>query len=67
MAIYYISVWQAAPNQSQLVWEANVLAPSIEEGDRIGRSRFAIEHPELDVQDFTVIATGDNVEKSITV
>lgn len=67
MAIFYVSVWQGEPNQGAPVWEANILASNVEEGYRIGKNRFGMENPELNVEDYTVVATGDSVEKSISV
>lgn len=67
MAIFYISVWQGKPNEGTLVWQANVLALTVEEGYRIGKTRFGTENPELNIEDYTIVATGDSVEKSISV
>ncbi|HCU84479.1 hypothetical protein [Methylophilus sp. UBA6697] len=67
MAIFYLSVWQGVPQQSDLIWEANVLAQNIEDGYRIGKTRFAVEHPDKDLKRYTMVATGDSVEKSISV
>jgi hypothetical protein len=67
MAIFYVSVWQGEPHQGTPVWEANVLASDIEDGYRIGKTRFGVENPELNIEDYTMIATGDSVEKSISV
>jgi len=67
MAIFYISVWQGLPEQSDLIWEANVLAQNIEDGYRIGKTRFAVEHPGKDLKTYTMVASGDSVEKSISV
>jgi hypothetical protein len=67
MAIFNITVWQAKPNEGSPVWQANVLAPDVEEGYRIGKTRFGIENPELKLEDYTIVADGDSVEKSIGV
>lgn len=67
MAIFYISVWQGEPNQGTPVWEANVLADDIEDGYRIGKTRFGVENPDLNIENYTMLATGDSVEKSISV
>lgn len=67
MAIFYVSVWQGQPNEGTPLWEANVLAQDMEEGYRIGKTRFSVENPELNIEDYTVVATGDSVEKSISV
>jgi hypothetical protein len=67
MAIFYVSVWQDEPNEGTPVWQAEVLADDIEDGYRIGKTRFGVENPELNLEDYTMIATGDSVEKSISV
>lgn len=67
MAIFNISVWKGKPNEGSPVWQANVLAPNVEEGYRIGKTRFGIENPALNIEDYTVVADGDSVEKSISV
>lgn len=67
MAIFYISVWQGEPNQGNPLWGANVLAQDIEDGYRIGKTRFSAENPDLDIEDYIVVASGDSVEKSIGV
>lgn len=67
MAIFNITVWQGEPNQGKPIWQANVLASDAEEGYRIGKTRFGIENPELDLEDYTIVADGDSVEKSISV
>jgi len=67
MAIFHVSVWQDEPNEGAPVWQAEVLADDIEDGYRIGKTRFGVENPELNLEDYTMIATGDSVEKSISV
>lgn len=67
MAIFYISVWKGAPDASERLWQANVLALSVEEAYRIGRTRLAAEHPDWDLATLTLLAEGDSVEPSITV
>lgn len=67
MAIFYITVWEGEPNHGAPVWEANVLADDIEDGYRIGKTRFGVENPDLNIEDYTMLATGDSVEKSISV
>jgi len=44
-----------------------VLAPDVGEGYRIGKTRFGVENPELKLEDYTIVADGDSVEKSISV
>lgn len=77
MAIFHITVWHAQTQQAPSVpptesgqppvWQANILAHTAEESYRIGKTRFALEHPDKNVDDYTIIASGDSVEKSISV
>lgn len=67
MAIFYISAWQGAPDASERVWETNVLALSVEEAYRLGRSRLAAEQPDWDLTKLTLLAEGDSVTKSIEI
>lgn len=67
MAIFYVSVWEGEPHQGTPLWEADVLADDIEDGYRIGKKRFEVENPDLKAENYTLIASGDSVEKSISV
>lgn len=66
MALFYINAWKDPQHDPHPCWSANVVAETVEEGYLIGKDRFEAENPALDVEDYTLTATGDTVVKSIS-
>lgn len=64
MALFYVSA--SKPKEDLPFWTSSVIAQDMEESYRIGKERFETENPDLNVEDFTLVATGESVEKSIT-
>lgn len=64
MSLFYVSA--CTTKQDSPVWTSSVIARDIEESYRIGKARFEIENPDLAVEDYTIVATGNTAEKSIT-
>ena len=67
MAIFHISAWQGEPDHGKRIWQAEVVAENVDEGYRIGKKQFASEYPDLKMEEYTIVANGDSVEKSISV
>ncbi len=64
MALFYVSA--SKPKDDVPFWTSSVIAQDMEESYRIGKERFQTENPDLNIEDFTLVATGETVEKSIT-
>ncbi len=64
MALFYVSA--SKPKDELPFWTSSVIAQDMEESYRIGKERFETENPDLNVEDFTLVATGESAEKSIT-
>ncbi|KQT38115.1 hypothetical protein ACFQ2T_06005 [Methylophilus flavus] len=64
MALFYVSA--SKPKQDVPFWTSSVIAQDMEESYRIGKERFESENPDLNIEDFTLVATGESAEKSIT-
>lgn len=64
MALFYVSA--SKPKEDVPFWTSSVIAQDMEESYRIGKERFQTENPDLNIDDFTLVATGETVEKSIT-
>ncbi len=64
MALFYVSA--SKPKDDVPFWTSSVIAQDMEESYRIGKERFQTENPDLNVEDFTLVATGETAEKSIT-
>lgn len=65
VALFYISAWKGK-QQGAPFWKTSVVANTMEESYLIGKAQFETENPTLNSDDYTLIATGDDVEKSIT-
>lgn len=64
MALFYVSA--SKPEEEVPFWTSSVIAQDMEESYRIGKERFKTENPDLNVDDYNLVATGESVEKSIT-
>mgnify|MGYP001553673170 CR=1 FL=1 len=64
MALFHVSA--SKPKEDLPFWTSSVIAQDMEESYRIGKERFQTENPDLNVEDFTLVATGESVERSIT-
>jgi hypothetical protein len=64
MALFYVSA--SKPKEDVPFWTSSVIAHDMEESYRIGKERFEAENPDLNSDEFTIVATGETVEKSIT-
>ncbi|MGQ3091793.1 hypothetical protein [Methylophilus sp.] len=64
MALFYVSA--SKPKQDLPFWTSSVIADDMEQSYKIGKERFETENPDLNVDDYTLVATGESVEKSIT-
>lgn len=64
MTLFHVSA--SKPKEDLPFWTSSVIADDMEESYRIGKARFEAENPDLNVDDFTIVATGESVAKSIT-
>lgn len=64
MALFNVSA--SKPKEDIPFWTSSIVARDTEEAYRIGKDRFESENPDLNSEEFTIVATGESVEKSIT-
>jgi hypothetical protein len=64
MALFYVSA--SKPKQDLPFWTSSVIADDMEQSYKIGKERFETENPGLNADDYTLVATGESVEKSIS-
>lgn len=64
MSLFYVSVFKKnEANDDNPVWENSIDAFDVEEAYRIGKDQFLAENPDKSLEDFTVKASGYQVEK----
>ena len=64
MSLFYVSVFTKNPaDNADPIWESAIDAFDVEEAYKIGRDQFVTENPDKNVEDFTVKASGYQVEK----
>lgn len=64
MSLFYVSVFKKnATDVANPIWESSIDALDVEEAYRIGKNQFLVENPDKNLEDFTVKASGYQVEK----
>lgn len=64
MSLFYISVFEKnAADDANPVWENSVDAFDVEEAYKIGKDQFVTENPDKNLEDFTIKASGYQVDK----
>ena len=64
MSLFYVSVFTKNPAEDvDPIWESSIDAFDVEEAYQIGKDQFITENPDKNVEDFTIKASGYQVEK----
>lgn len=64
MSLFYVSVFKKnAADDANPIWESSIDAFDVEQAYQIGKDQFVAENPDKSLEDFTVKASGYQVEK----
>ena len=64
MSLFYVTVFEKnATKDANPIWENSIDAFDVEEAYQIGKDQFVTENPDKNIEDFTIKASGYQVEK----